>query len=235
MKVSVILSCILFSVNVPLLSRANASQASSDTTSKSEIVSPSSEFDNGMQSTLSPPALSKRPTTTSDLVSNLLYIIKHDLAFRPDFYSDKSLEKLLGASAIQGERGSSEIALTVQLFAKAETSRTGNPRPWIANALIRRDHNEMASIQVQINDPAMRAPYEAVQRILGTAWRPWHPNVPTPHARYVPPSAPHGNDSMVLHIGSQLANYTVEADFDPAGKLHHFSVSIHPTPGRNPS
>jgi hypothetical protein len=93
----------------------------------------------------------------------------------------------------------------------------------------------MLEPQVQINNPSERASYESVQGILGTAWQRWHSDTPTPHARYVPPNALHGNDEMVLRIGSQLADYVIDADFDPDARLHHISVSITPIAGRNPS
>jgi hypothetical protein len=189
----------------------------------------------GAESTPSPAALIKRPGTAANLASNLVYIVKRDLAFRRDFYSDKSLERLLGASGTQGERGASEVALTAQLFVKAETSGGNGPLPWIASALLRRGSDGRASIHVQINTPSERAPYESVQRILGTAWQRWHSDMPTPHRRYVAPNAPHGNDEMVLRIGSPLADYVIRADFDSDALLHDFFVTITPIAGRSPS
>jgi hypothetical protein len=204
-------------------------------TSNAAIVSPQPQPTSDTDSTPTPPALIKHPDTVPDLISNLLYIVKRDLVFRRDFYSNKSLHHLLGGSGIQGERTASEIALTVQLFNEVNPRGSGRTVLWLATALIRRDSKRDASIQVQINDPSIRAPYEAIERILGRTWHPWHSSTPTPHARYVPSTAPHGNANMVLHIGSSLADYDINADFDPDGKLHRLCVSIHPVAGRIPS
>ncbi len=181
------------------------------------------------EGTIPAPRLIKHPSKPIDLISNLLYIAQHDLVFRPDFYSDKNLRRLLGATHIQGERTSTSVSLAVQLAsAPSSVSLGGVVDMPGAGALLRRSSDGTASIQIQINDPTARPAYSGVERVLGSDWRPFISNTPTPHRRYVAPRSPHGNADMSLQVRSPLADNLIGADFDPDARLHHFNLFIRP-------
>lgn len=174
------------------------------------------------------------PSTVPDLISNLRYAVDHDLTLHDDFYSDENLRRLMNAKHVEGERTAGDVALTAELF--------GPPKPiakdskiimGIAAVLIRRNAHGDISINLQINDPAARPAYDAVEQILGPDWKPMPPPIPNPHRIDIPPTGPHGNAHMTLRTRTSLEDVVMEATFDPDGKLHNFSVFINPIEGSN--
>jgi hypothetical protein len=174
------------------------------------------------------------PSNASALVSNLLYITEHDLSLRDDFYTDESLRRLMGARHITGDRSQVDVSVLVSdLRSMHKPVAQGDHSLPGGSLLLRRGSKGNSSILLQVNDPMVRPRYEIVDRIFEGRWLSVPPpGIPSPHSHQIYPTGPHGLAHMVLQTRTSLANTTIDADFDPDGKLHHMLISVEPISGR---
>jgi hypothetical protein len=173
------------------------------------------------------------PSTPADLISNLLYVAEHDIVFQGSFYSTESLRRLLGASHIQGQVTEAGGSMVVEL-ASLPGSVARGPHDVLpgGSILLRSDGSRSMSINLQINDPEKQPGYDDIDRIVGGRWVPVTDNFPKPHARYVAPTAPHGNAHMKLDVMTNVTSGYLEAFFGQDGKLLDFFVLIERSTGR---
>lgn len=190
---------------------------------------------------LGPESIVTYPSTLTDVLSNLLYIIEHDVTLRTDFYQSTTLQQLLGArdflktAPTPGEE--------VQCFSLRAAPNQEKTHGFAGSSvLIRKGHVNggnaaIASLTLQILDPIVRRPtYHDVAVLVERRWKPTvvvhrtmpiGKNVAPPHSNVL-----HGNADMTLAIRTLKARSTLEFIFDSSGKLHTLIVITQQTIGR---
>ena len=161
-----------------------------------------------------PGSVIQLPSTPLELLHNLNEIVSHDLAFVvSDFYSDQSLQRLLGASQITGERTSEGVALQLQPLRSVPGATC-----LVMHEFGTQGKRTTASIKLELNEPSVRPAYMVVARIFGTGWTP----LTSPGQQTL--QNPYGNMQLRKDVKTAVATTTITTDFDADGKLSDIAI-----------
>jgi hypothetical protein len=171
----------------------------------------------------------KSPTSTSDLLINIGYLVRHNLLVQRSLYSERALQHIFGSAVIKF-RPEIDSRIFIDLLGLDHLVNpvlvNGIPLSSLSISLSWAGEKARATARLSVlfrSSPGLN--FEDVIRVFGGDWKKPTPVPSSPHRIYHAPSRPHGNDHIFYDFAIGRVRQQVHFEFSSDASIESIFIT----------